>query len=535
MSGPRWSAVCGVEDIFPETGVCALVEGRQIAVFRVRDLVYAIGNSDPVSGVNVLSRGLVGDLAGELVVASPIHKQHFSLISGRCIEDPELSVPVYPVHIATEQVWVQARAGGAGKAAGRAKLVVIGNGIAAMRTLEELVTLDPEAYDITVFGAEPRDAYNRILLSAVLAGDRGPAEIVTHPEEWFQKHRITLHKGDPVVEINRARRCVRSGRGLEVSYDRLLIATGSKPLILPVPGKDLPGVVTFRDLQDVDAMLALAGPGRRAVVIGGGLLGLEAATGLGRQGMDVTVVHLSDVLMNRQLDGHASDLLRQELESRDLKFCMPAQTVAILGDAHVTGIRFSDGSEIPADLIVMVAGIVPNIELARAAGLQCERGILADDTLQTFDPAIYAVGECVQHRNTTYGVVAPLWEQARVCAAHLAERGVRRYSGSSLATQLKVSGIKVFSAGDFAERPGRESLVMRDPKRGIYKRVVIENGKVSGAVLYGETRDGPWYFDLIKEGRAVGPLRDQLLFGRPDEPGVVAAVADAATVSQAVR
>jgi nitrite reductase (NADH) large subunit len=273
--------------------------------------------------------------------------------------------------------------------------------------------------------------------------------------------------------------------------------------------------VTFRDLRDVDSMLAAAANARPAVVIGGGLLGLEAAHGLARRGMKVTVVHLGDVLMNRQLDVHAATLLRRELESRKLEFCMPAQTAAILGTQRVTGVRLADGHELPADLVVMATGVRPNVTLAKHAGLQCDRGILVDDTLQTFDPSIYAVGECVQHRNATYGLVAPLWDQARVCAAHLAERGVRRYLGSRLSTHLKVSGIAVFSAGDYADGLHRESLILRDPKRGIYKRLVLEDNRIRGAVLYGDTRDGTWYFDLINEARDVGSLRNQLLFGRP--------------------
>ena len=399
-------------------------------------------------------------------------------------------------------------------ASARRRLVVIGNGLAAMRTIEDLIELAPQVYDIVVFAAEPGDPYNRILLSPVLAGEKSAADIVTHSPAWFAEHGISLHMGDPVVAIDRAQRKVRSARGVEAEYDRLLIATGSTPVVLPVPGRDLPGVVTFRDLRDVDSMLAAAGTQRPAVVIGGGLLGLEAAHGLARRGMSVTVVHLCDALMNQQLDAHAAALLRRELESRDLRFCMPAQTAAILGTERVTGVRLADGRELPADLVVMAAGVRPNVALAKSAGLQCERGILVNDTLQTFDPAIYAVGECVQHRNATYGLVAPLWDQARVCAAHLAERGVRRYGGSRLATHLKVNGIEVFSAGDYAEGRGGESLILRDPRRGIYKRLILENNRVRGAVLYGDTRDGTWYFDLINEGRDVGPLRNQLLFGR---------------------
>ncbi len=261
-------------------------------------------------------------------------------------------------------------------------------------------------------------------------------------------------------------------------------------------------------------MLTIARSGRSAVVIGGGLLGLEAATGLRHRGMDVTVVHISGSLMNQQLDVHAGELLREELQGQGLKFCMSSRTVAIQGSAAVTGVQLADGRKLPADLVVMATGVRPNTQLAQAAGLRCERGILVDDTLQTFfDPTIYAVGECVQHRNSTFGLVAPLCEQARVCAAYLADRGVRRYGGSRVFTQLKVSGVKVFSAGELTGGEGSEALVLRDPRRGVYKRLLIQDNKVRGAVLYGDTTDGAWYFDLISEGRDVGAVRDTLLFG----------------------
>ncbi|HEY6457778.1 MAG TPA: nitrite reductase small subunit NirD [Steroidobacteraceae bacterium] len=513
MKTSRWVQICALEDIYPDSGVCALIEGQQVALFRLNNGVHAIGNRDPVSGVNVLSRGIVGDMGGELVVASPLYKQHFSLITGRCLEEPEYAVPVYLARIHDGQVWVRAEAVVMQHAAGKRRLVVIGNGVAAMRTIEELLELTPQAYDITVFGAEQHSPYNRVLLSPVLAGEKRTEEIITHPPQWFRDQGIVVHLADPVVHIDRARRCVRSRLGVEVGYDRLLIATGSVPVLLPVPGRDLPGVLTFRDLQDVDGMLAGARASRRAVVIGGGLLGLEAATGLRRRGMEVTVVHIGEYLMNQQLDAHAGELLRKELEGQGLKFWLSARTVSIHGSVQVTGVQLADGRELPADLVVMATGVRPNTELARAAGLRCDRGILVDDTLQSFDPAIYAVGECVQHRDSTFGLVAPLWEQARVCAAHLAERGVRRYGGSQVSTQLKVSGVKVFSAGDLQGGATSESLVLRDPRRGIYKRLLIEDNKVRGAVLYGDTGDGSWYFDLINEGRDVGSVRDTLLFG----------------------
>jgi nitrite reductase (NADH) large subunit len=399
------------------------------------------------------------------------------------------------------------------RAPGKRKLVVIGNGMAGMRTVDELLALAPNTYDITVFGAEPHGNYNRILLSPVLSGEKRIEDIVLHPLQWYQNNGVTLYADDPVVAIDRRRRVVKSRSGVEVPYDRVLLATGSNPIMLPIPGNELPGVVTFRDLQDVAAMLNAAGQFKKAAVIGGGLLGLEAANGLLRQGMEVTVVHLVDTLMERQLDSMAAGLLRSSLRSRGIEFRMPVKTTAIIGNERVTALQFDDGSTLETDLVVMAAGIRPNITLARQSGLRCERGVLVDDTMQTYDPAIYAVGECVQHRNSTYGLVAPLWEQARVCATHLAEIGVVRYRGSVVSTQLKVTGIDVFSAGDFNGSARSESLVLRDAKRGVYKRLIIEDNKVRGAVLYGDTTDGPWYFELMTEARDVGALRDKLIFG----------------------
>lgn len=395
------------------------------------------------------------------------------------------------------------------------RLVVVGNGMAGIRTVEEVLKLAPERFDITVFGAEPHGNYNRILLSPVLAGEKKFDDIVTHPREWYAQNRITLHAGDPVVSIDRKRRVVTSRDGLEVPYDRLLLATGSKPFVIPVPGHQLPGVIAFRDINDVELMLTAARDHKKAVVIGGGLLGLESANGLMRQGMDVTVVHVMDSLMERQLDKPAANLLKGALEKRGLRFLLEANTAGIVGEDRVRAVRFKDGSEIEADLVVMAVGIRPNFELAKAAGLHCERAIVVDDTLQSLsDPRIYAVGECVQHRKAVYGLVAPLYEQARVCATHLAGLGHQRYAGSVTSTKLKVTGIDLFSAGDFIGGPETEDLVFRDPKRGVYKRLVLKDSRVVGAVLYGEVKDGPWYFELMQKGTNVAPFRARLLFGR---------------------
>ncbi len=394
------------------------------------------------------------------------------------------------------------------------KLVVIGNGMAGMRTVEELLKLEPEVYDITVFGAEPHGNYNRIMLSPVLAGEKTLDEIMINTPEWYQRHGITLHAGNPVMRIDRRRKQVVAASGLTVPYDRLLLATGSDPFIIPVPGHELPGVISFRDIKDVHAMLSAARTHRRAVVIGGGLLGLEAANGLQKQGMEVTVVHLMDTLMERQLDKPAADLLQKALEDRGIRFVMRAQTEEIQGDSRVTGIRFKDGSELATDLVVMAVGIRPNIALAKEAGLHCERGIVVNDALQTYDPAIYAVGECVQHRQAIYGLVAPLWEQARVCANHLANLGYGSYPGSQISTKLKVTGIDLFSAGDFIAQEGDEEIVFRDLRRGVYKKIVVRDQKIAGAVLYGDVGDGSWYYDLMIAGADVAELRDVLIFGR---------------------
>jgi nitrite reductase (NADH) large subunit len=510
-----WQRVCGLDEVLPESGVAALIEGRQIALFRVRDAVYAIGNYDPASDCHVLSRGMVGDVNDEIVVASPIYKHHFSLISGRCLEDELFSVPAYLARVIEGCIWVRT-VPLARRAASRRRLVVVGNGMAAMRTLEELLERAPQTYDITVFGEESHGGYNRVLLSPLLAGDRPLADILTHPASWFSERGIAFHSGDAVVHIDRTRRQVRSRKGVEVAYDRLVLATGSLPTIVDVPGSHLDGVISFRTLVDVDLMLAVTHRPCRAVIIGGGLLGLEAASGLARRGLDVTVVHVHPHLMERQLDPHASTLLRTELERRGLKFVMAARTARFMGDDRINAVQLEDGRILAAELVVMAVGVKPNVALARSCGLPCDRGVLVDDTLLTNDPAIYAVGECVQYRGRTFGLVAPLFEQARLCAAFLAGRAVSGYRPTHSATELKVAGVAVFSAGDFAAGRGREALVVRDPTRGVYKRLVLEGDRICGAVLYGDTSHSRYYLDLINQGVNVAAIRDELLFGPPD-------------------
>ena len=394
------------------------------------------------------------------------------------------------------------------------KLVVIGNGMAGIRAVEELLKLAPDKYDITVFGAEPHPNYNRILLSPVLTGEKQFSEIVLNDDAWYAEHGITLHKGKTVTEINRKQRYVKAGDASIAFYDRLLLATGSNPFVLPVPGKDLPGVIGFRDFADVETMLNAAHAYRHAVVIGGGLLGLEAANGLMKQGMKVTVVHLPDVLMERQLDAPAAKMLKKSLEDRGLEFVLGGVTEEIIGKQRVQGVRLKDGRELTADLVVMAVGIRPNIELAKKAGLYCERGVVVNDTMQSYDPSVYAVGECVQHRGQTYGLVAPLFEQAKVCANHLAHFGIARYEGSITSTKLKVTGIDLFSAGNFSGGDQTEEIVLQDAGAGMYKKVVLKDNRIQGAVMYGDTMDGAWYFQLMRDGTDVSGMREKLLFGQ---------------------
>ena len=396
------------------------------------------------------------------------------------------------------------------------RLVLVGNGMAGVRTLEELLKLAPDLYDITVFGAEPHPNYNRILLSPVLAGEQTPEQIVLNPRSWYAEQGITLHTGCKVIGVDRRRRVVRADDGTEVSYDRLLLATGARPFMLPVPGRELDGVVGYRDLADTQAMIDAAARHHDAVVIGGGLLGLEAANGLMARGMQVTVVHLMPWLMERQLDEAAASMLRDSLQQRGIGFRLQARTRELLGDAggRVRAVCLDDGTEIPAQLVVMAAGIRPEAGLAAACGLHCDGGVVVDDTLQTVtDPRVYAVGECASHRGVAYGLVAPLFEQARVCATHLARFGIGRYAGSAVSTKLKVTGIDLFSAGDFMARDGSEEIVLSDPAGGVYKKLVIRDDRLVGACLYGDTVDSAWYFQLLREGRAIGELRERLMFG----------------------
>ena len=397
------------------------------------------------------------------------------------------------------------------------KLVVVGNGMAGMRVLEELIKLAPELYDITVFGAEPHPNYNRIMLSPVLAGEQKFEDIVLNDWDWYTGNNIALHVGREVTEIDRVKRVVKCADGTAAPYDRLLLATGSNSFILPVPGSNLPGVIGYRDIADTEAMLLAAQQYRKAVVIGGGLLGLEAANGLALQGMDVSVVHLPTWLMERQLDPVAAGLLQKSLETKGLKFLLAKNTKALHAgdDGRVSKIEFTDGEMHDADLVVMAVGIRPNDKLAASSGLLCNRGVVVTDTMQAItDPKIYSVGECASHRGVAYGLVAPLFEQAKVCANHLAQFGIGRYEGSVTSTKLKVTGVDLFSAGNFMGGEGCEELLLSDPIGGVYKKLVIKEDKLVGACLYGDTSDGSWYFKLMREGKAVGEIRDKLMFGQ---------------------
>lgn len=398
------------------------------------------------------------------------------------------------------------------------RLVVIGNGMAGMKTVEELLSAAPDQYEITVFGAEPYGNYNRILLSSVLCGEKTIEEIVINDRQWYADNGIRLHAGPDkaVVRIERGLNRVCAKDGTCAEYDRLLIATGSRPIIADIPGNDLEGVISFRDIVDVNTMLDYSRSRQRAVVLGGGLLGLEAASGLARRGMDVTVIHNCDVLLNRQMDRQAGEMLRMELERRGIEFRMEAKTECLLGDdnGHIRAVLFADGGELPCDLFVMAIGVQPNMTLAREAGLYCERGIVVNDTLQTYDPSVYAVGECIQHRGATFGLVAPLFEQAKVCANHLSAHGMAGYVTLPTSTKLKVTGINLFSVGNFTGDDSCDSIRFTNPELGIYKKLVIDDNRIIGAVLYGDTVDALWYQELLEQQENIAGIRDGLIFGK---------------------
>ena len=391
------------------------------------------------------------------------------------------------------------------------KLVIIGAGMASGRVIEHLVETAPDAFDITLFNAEPRGNYNRIMLSPVLAGDKTYEEIVTHDDGWYAEHGVTCRFGEPVVSIDRDLKVVEGANG-HVPYDKLVVATGSMPFMIPLPGRDLEDVIAYRDLEDTERMMAM-GPGNRVVVIGGGLLGLEAAAGMAARGVDVTVVHIMGHLMERQLDEAAGYLLKKSLEAKGITVKLQANSKEILGEGgKVRALLLDDGTELPCDLLVMAVGIRPNVALAQEAGLATGKGIHVDDQMITSDADVMAVGECVEHQGALFGLVAPLYDQAKVAAQTLLGQDAA-FRQKTLSTKLKVTGCDLFSAGDFADGETREDIVFRDPARGIYKRLVIEDDRLIGAVMYGDTADSNWFFGLIQSGESIDAMRDTLIFG----------------------
>jgi nitrite reductase (NADH) large subunit len=392
-------------------------------------------------------------------------------------------------------------------------LVIVGNGMAAARLVEELTKTAQGRYAIAVIGDEPRLAYNRVLLSSVLAGETASREIELKPAAWWRDRGVTVKYGCAATEIDVGRRELKIASQASIAFSKLVLATGSIPLRLNVPGAALASVHTFRDSRDVDLLLTVAAQKKRVVVVGGGLLGLEAAYGLARGGASVTLLHLMDRLMERQLDAPAAALLKSLVERKGIKILLSANTARLVGETRVQGVELTDGRRIDADAVIFAAGIRPNVSLAKDAGIPVNRGIVVDDNLQTGAPDIFALGECAEHRGTCYGLVEPAYEQARVLAQHLAGRPAS-YGGSVVATNLKVSGVSVFSAGDFLGADGAESIMLNDTSGGTYKKLVISAGRLTGAVLVGDVADALWYLELIRNREPVARIRKHMMFGR---------------------
>jgi nitrite reductase (NADH) large subunit len=385
--------------------------------------------------------------------------------------------------------------------------------MAAARLVDELTKVALGRYAVAVIGEEPRLAYNRVLLSSVLAGETASHDIELRPAQWWRDRGVTLKYGCVATEIDVGRRELKIANEESIAFSRLVLATGSTPLRLGVPGADLAGVHTFRDSRDVDLLLTLAAQKKRVVVVGGGLLGLEAAYGLAKAGAQVALIHLMDRLMERQLDAPAAELLKSLVERKGIEILLNASTARIHGETRVEGVELADGRRIDADAVIFAAGIRPNVALAKDAGIPVNRGIVVDDSLQTGAPDIFALGECAEHRGICYGLVEPAYEQARVLARHLAG-GSASYGGSVVATNLKVSGVGVFSAGDFMGAEGSEAIVLSDARGGAYKKLVISGGRLTGAVLVGDTADALWYLELIRSGGPVAAIRKDMIFGR---------------------
>ncbi|WP_102348383.1 nitrite reductase large subunit NirB [Bacillus sp. Marseille-P3661] len=404
------------------------------------------------------------------------------------------------------------------------KLILIGNGMAGVRTIEEILKVDPNQFEITIFGNEPHPNYNRIQLSKVLQGDTEIKDITINDWDWYRENHIKLFSGESIIRIDKESQVVYSDKRA-IQYDKLIIATGSLPFMLPLPGADLEGVTAFRDIKDCETMIEYSTKYKKAAVIGGGLLGLEAARGLLNLGMEVDVIHISDCLMERQLDQTAGRLLQKELEKQGMNFLLKKQTVQIIGKKRAEGLRFGDGTKLKADLVVMAVGIKPNVALAKESGIPVNRGILVNDCLETEIPNIYAVGECAEHHGIVYGLVAPLYEQGKVLAKQLCKEETEGYHGSIVSTQLKVSGVDVFSAGRITENEDTKSIMMYDDYKGTYKKVLIEDGKIVGAVLFGNTSEGNKLLSLINKGADVSEYMD--LEGTETTAGsLVASMAD---------
>jgi nitrite reductase (NADH) large subunit len=415
-----------------------------------------------------------------------------------------------------------------GGRAQRERLLVVGNGMASVRFLERLLTLDPGRFAITVVGAEPGPAYNRVLLSALLAGDAADEDIVLRPRRWYEQNGVRLVSGDPVVALDAAGRTALLSGGERIAFDQCVLATGSHPIRLPVAGMDLPGVIAFRDLPDVALMEAAAAEGGRVAVIGGGLLGIEAAYGLARRGADVTLVHVMDRLMERQLDPRGAVLVAKALARKGVKILFGRETVAVTGDDRATGLAFADGSSIAADLVVSAVGVRPNADLARAAGLAVRRGVIVDDGLAASLAGFHAIGECAEHRGVAYGLVEPAYAQAEILARRLTGEEAA-FDGMRLATNLKVSGLPVFSAGAFMEGEGRDAVILDDRHTGRYRKLIFEGQRLAGCVMVGDAEDALWYLDLIRGSVDVRPARRLLIHGRAfAEPALAGALARAA-------
>jgi nitrite reductase (NADH) large subunit len=401
-------------------------------------------------------------------------------------------------------------------------LVIVGNGMAAARLVDELSKTALGRYAVAVIGDEPRLAYNRVLLSSVLAGETQSHDIELKPAGWWRDRGVTLKYGCRATEIDVGRRELKIANDESINFSKLIMATGSTALRLNLPGADLAGVHTFRDTRDVDLLLTLAAQKKRVVVVGGGLLGLEAAYGLAKAGAPVTLIHLMDRLMERQLDAPAAELLKSLVERKGVKVLLNANTARIDGGSRVEGVELTDGRRLDAEAVIFAAGIRPNVALAREAGIPVNRGVVVDDHLQTGVADIFALGECAEHRGTCYGLVEPAYEQARVLARHLAG-ATAIYNGSVVSTNLKVSGVGVFSAGDFVGAEGSETIVLSDVKYGAYKKLVIADGRLTGAVLVGETGDALWYLELIRSRQSIAAIRSDMMFGRALAAGPKAA------------